>query len=95
MIEALSQNRSEVGVSPVRRAEGPAPDQEMIMDLPTDEADEPVRIPGLFRAWDFGQLLRPGQSYRVEDAGATEEGTPLFAVFEVTSPHPVDRRAGG
>lgn len=43
--------------------------------------DEYERVPGLFRAWDFGMLLEEGGSYRVEDGGRTDDGLPLFMVF--------------
>lgn len=39
------------------------------------------RLPGLFRAWDFGMLLEEGCSYRIEDGGRTDDGQPLYMVF--------------
>jgi hypothetical protein len=39
------------------------------------------RVPGLYRAWDLGLLIEPGHSYRIEDAGRTADGQPLFMVF--------------
>lgn len=44
--------------------------------------EEYERLPGLFRAWDFGMLLEEGRSYRVEDGGRTEDGQALFMVFQ-------------
>lgn len=41
------------------------------------------RVPGLYRAWDLGQLIEPGQSYRIEDGGRTEDGQALFMVFHL------------
>ena len=37
--------------------------------------DEPLactlhRIPGLFRRWELAELMRPGEDYHLEDAGA-------------------------
>ena len=40
-----------------------------------------TRIPGLYRAWDFGVLLEEGRSYRIEDGGRTDDGQPLYLVF--------------
>ena len=44
--------------------------------------DEFERLPGLFRAWDFGILLEEGRSYRVEEGGRTDDGQPLYMVFQ-------------
>lgn len=40
------------------------------------------RLPGLFRRWELGQLLEIGEDYRIEDAGAAEDGTTLYAVYK-------------
>ena len=42
---------------------------------------ELFRMPGLFRRWELGQLLEPGRSYHLEDAGVTREGTQLLAIY--------------
>ena len=34
-----------------------------------------------FRRWELGQLLEPGRSYHLEDAGVTREGTQLLAIY--------------
>jgi len=47
-----------------------------------DTDDEFERLPGLFGAWDFGMLLEEGRSYQVEDGGRTEDGQPLYMVFQ-------------
>ena len=44
------------------------------MKHPTDTID-------LFRRWELGQLLEPGRSYHLEDAGVTRDGTALLAVY--------------
>jgi hypothetical protein len=54
-----------------------------------DEDDEIIpeplqRLPGLFRLWEITALLRPGEDYRLEDAGSTSDGSPLFAVYRST-----------
>jgi len=54
------------------------------MDEDTDMLDEPVRLPGLYRAWEIGCLIRTGRRYSVEGAGATCDGAPLFAVYSIT-----------
>lgn len=46
--------------------------------------DEPVRLPGLYRAWEIGCLIRCGRRYNVEGAGTTCDGAPLFAVYAMT-----------
>ena len=40
------------------------------------------RLPGLFRRWEMPQLFEAGEDYRIEDAGAAEDGTPLYAVYK-------------
>jgi len=39
------------------------------------------RLPGLFRRWEFSQVIEAGEDYRVEDAGSTSDGTTLFAIY--------------
>ena len=46
----------------------------------TDD-EEPMRLPGLYRAWELWQVLEPGAEYRIEAAGETEDGAALIAVF--------------
>lgn len=54
------------------------------------EIENPVtegeRLPGLFRTWELGRILTPGQGYRIERAGETRDGTRLLAVFRCTRP---------
>jgi hypothetical protein len=40
------------------------------------------RLPGLFRSWELPQVVEPRGDYRVEDAGETEDGAPLFVVWQ-------------
>jgi hypothetical protein len=47
----------------------------------TDQDGEMVRIPGLYRHWELPQILRMHEAFRIEGAGAHEDGTPLLAVF--------------
>lgn len=44
-------------------------------------APELERIPGLYRRWEIIHLLEAGETYRIEDAGTTSDGTDLFAVY--------------
>jgi hypothetical protein len=46
-----------------------------------DKDGEMVRIPGLYRHWELPQILRMHEAFRIEAAGAHEDGTPLLAVF--------------
>ena len=48
--------------------------------LPTPQC-ELRRLPGLFRRWELAQLIEAGEDYRIEDAGAAEDGTTLYAVY--------------
>ena len=40
------------------------------------------RLPGLFRRWELAQLIEAGEDYRIEDAGAADDGTTLYAVYK-------------
>jgi hypothetical protein len=46
-----------------------------------DQDSDMVRIPGLYRHWELPQILRMHEAFRIEAAGAHEDGTPLLAVF--------------
>ncbi|MEC3862375.1 hypothetical protein VK792_13860 [Mesobacterium sp. TK19101] len=39
------------------------------------------RIPGLYRRWELPEILKDQRAYRIEKAGAHEDGTPLVAVY--------------
>lgn len=39
------------------------------------------RIPGLYRRWELPEILKNQRSYRIENAGAHQDGTPLVAIF--------------
>jgi len=45
------------------------------------ESDEYLRLPGLFRRWEFEQVINGSGDFHIEAAGATEDGTALFAVY--------------
>jgi len=46
-----------------------------------DQEEEFVRLPGFLRRWELSQVVQPTAEYRVEPAGETRDGTPLFAVY--------------
>lgn len=50
-----------------------------------------LRLPGLFRAWELPRILIPGADYRIEEAGETEDGVRLVAVFRRDEPSEVDQ----
>ncbi|WP_104069230.1 hypothetical protein [Albidovulum inexpectatum] len=54
---------------------------------------ELVRIPGLFRRWELPEVLKSHRTYRIEKAGAHQDGTPLVAIY-VNAPDPAGTPAG-
>lgn len=48
------------------------------------------RVPGLYRRWELSEVLRPNRQYQIEDAGCTEDGTALVAVFEWPGDEPAE-----
>ncbi len=48
--------------------------------------DQFVRVPGLFRRWEFEAVLLPGFDYRIEEHGSDACGTRLFAIYRRKSP---------
>ena len=44
------------------------------------------RLPGLFRRWEFEQVVDPGVDFHLEEAGTASDGTPLFALFRRERP---------
>lgn len=44
------------------------------------------RVPGLYRRWEVAEMIQTGMDYRLEDAGATSDGSPLVAVFRGDPP---------
>ena len=45
-----------------------------------------VRLPGLFRRWEFEQIVEPGVDFHLEEAGTASDGTPLFALYRRERP---------
>ena len=48
-----------------------------------NEQEDFQRLPGLFRAWDLARVIVPGAIYRIEEAGITQDGATLFAIYQV------------
>lgn len=47
-----------------------------------DSSDSQLhRLPGLFRRWELGQVIKTGADYRIEDAGSAGDGTPLYSIY--------------
>lgn len=45
------------------------------------EANDYVRMPGLFRRWELEHVIDSAADFNVEPAGSTDDGTELFAVY--------------
>ena len=43
--------------------------------------EELLRLPGLFRRWEFEQVINGSDEFHITEAGATDDGTPLFIVY--------------
>jgi hypothetical protein len=57
-------------------------------EIPNDTRSELRRLPGLFRRWEFEQVIQPGRDYRIEDAGSASDGTTLYAIYQAVAPLP-------
>ena len=52
------------------------------MDEDLDEKYRPLqRLPGLYRRWEFADVIESGKDYRVKDAGMARDGTALFSIY--------------
>ncbi len=45
-----------------------------------DPLEEFVRIPGFLQRWEIPQVVQADAEFRIEEAGAMADGTPLFVV---------------
>jgi len=50
-------------------------------DRPCTVSDEFLRLPGLFRRWEFEQVIEGSDEFHIQSAGATDDGTELFAIY--------------
>ena len=48
---------------------------------PTNQPGEFLRLPGLFRRWEFEQVFEAGRDFHIEEAGTAPDGTLLFTVY--------------
>jgi len=53
---------------------------------PCTVSDDFVRLPGLFRRWEFEQVIEGSDEFHISAAGATEDGTELFMVYHRERP---------
>lgn len=44
-------------------------------------SEEFLRLPGLFRRWEFEQVIEVSDEFHIAAAGTTEDGTELFTVY--------------
>jgi len=51
-------------------------------------ATEMVRIPGLYRRWELPEVLKNHHAFRIEDAGAHQDGAPLLAIYVARDSYP-------
>lgn len=51
-------------------------------------ATEMIRIPGLYRRWELPEVLKNHHAFRIEDAGAHQDGTPLVAIYAASDSDP-------
>ena len=45
------------------------------------DSEEFIRLPGLFRRWEFEQVIEGSDEFHITAAGAAEDGTELFMVY--------------
>jgi hypothetical protein len=57
------------------------PAQALELELTLDPLENFVRLPGLLRRWEISQVVQSSADYRIEPAGQTDDGTPVFAVY--------------
>jgi hypothetical protein len=48
---------------------------------PTEQPEDFLRLPGLFRRWEIEQVLDAGFEFHIEEAGTASDHTQLFAVY--------------
>ena len=45
------------------------------------DADDFLRVPGLYRLWDLQLVINATDEFQVHYAEMSEDGTPLFALY--------------
>ncbi len=52
------------------------------------DSDEYLRLPGLFRRWEFKHVIKESDEFHIEAAGTTADGIALFSVYHRARPLP-------
>ncbi len=50
-------------------------------DRPCAASEEFIRLPGLFRRWEFEQVIEGSEEFHIVAAGASNDGTQLFTIY--------------
>lgn len=50
-------------------------------DRPCTASEEFLRLPGLFRRWEFEQVIDGSDEFHIKSAGATDDGTETFSAL--------------
>ncbi|HLK13267.1 MAG TPA: hypothetical protein VKT78_00555 [Fimbriimonadaceae bacterium] len=50
-------------------------------EQPCTQSEDFLRLPGLFRRWEIEQVIQNSDEFHISAAGATEDGSDLFAVY--------------
>ena len=50
-------------------------------ERPCTASDGFLRLPGLFRRWEFEQVIEGSDEFHISAAGTTEDGTELFIIY--------------
>jgi len=50
-------------------------------DRPCTASEEFLRLPGLFRRWEFEQVIEGSDEFHIKADGATDDGTQLYSVY--------------
>jgi len=56
------------------------------------QANDYVRVPGLFRRWEIQHVVDTSADFNIEAAGCTEDSTELFSVYRRQRPAPTHGR---
>ena len=52
-----------------------------MQEIQPNPTTELVRVPGLYRRWELPEVLKNHHAFRIEDAGAHQDGTSLVAIY--------------
>ncbi|RUO88968.1 hypothetical protein D7Y11_32810 [Corallococcus sp. AB018] len=65
--------------------------ESLCCDCADAQANDYVRLPGLFRRWEIQHVVDTDADFNIEAAGCTEDGTELFSVYRRERPAPTTR----